>query len=512
MKFRLTLIFYFFFIFPSVSLADCNLKSQAFKAYLEQELFPLVQAEVLKNKYQIFQPLDLSKDELEVQLKYILNFDYLFRCEEESPRNRQAEFSLPIWAYSHSEKPELLEKARTLLNTHSDVLESIESRYGVDKETLVSIWARETKLGEKRGDIYVVSAVSQLAFERQNQFWIDNVIYAVRIMLENKLDHKQFVGSWAGAFGHMQFIPSTYAHYAVDFDKDGRSLHWSDHPTDALASAAHYLSQLGWKQYPKHLMTIKASSSFSYKDYLQNKQPFKDLAYWSQNSDLVLPQLAIDSTSYKLFSPHGSHEIQFLVNSNFEKLKKYNNADFYALAVLLFAQKLADPNIEYQWNKTAGRILNFNENYLLQTLLNANGFPAGSPDGILGPSSTRAIMDYQQSSGSTDEVIDGFASESVFFRLVSQSKPTLLKLIDDQPDWFMELMKVNENEIKLENSPLSWEQRVKLQNELIARGHEIGSADGIIGPLSILALANELKLPADELILNRKTLRKLMNE
>lgn len=504
------IILILFILCPSMVFANCEEQASNFKKYLDTKVRPLVGAEVLKDKYRISKKLNYSENEFSEKLDKILDFDLLFKCQEEDPRTKQAEFSMPIWGYTHSENLEFLNKGYELLNEHKNTLQNIENTYGVEKEILISIWGRETKFGEKRGNIYVVSAVTQLAYQRNSDFWRNNIVYAVRIMLENDLLPNEFIGSWAGAFGHMQFIPSTYAKYAVDFDKDGKSAHWdSQNPIDAWASAANLLKQSGWTSHQNWFQLITLKDSFDYFEYFQEKTNYKDLSYWISKSQNELKDLV--STKYKLFSPHGSKELRFLVDSNFDVIKTYNNADFYAFSVLLFAKKMKEPRLNIPWKKEAGRILTFNENWLLQTMLNHHGFNVGTPDGLLGKGSQLAILNYQKKQEHSGLAVDGFASEELFFNLVEKSQDLIDSLQKTNNKTMISLLQIYEGTLSKESSPLSLDQRKEVQNILISQGYNIGSAqpDGIIGAMTLNALSKALGIPSENIYLNQKVLKYL---
>ncbi|MEL6702120.1 MAG: lytic murein transglycosylase, partial [Pseudomonadota bacterium] len=167
----------------------------------------------------------------------------------EKDRN-QAEFSLPIWDYlARTGSDERIRQGKAALRKHARVLDAIEARYGVEKEVVVAVWGVETRYGDLRGDIPVIEALATLAYDgRRGKFFEAQLIEALKILQSGDVPPARMMGSWAGAMGHTQFIPTSYAAYAVDFDGDGRRDIWADDPVDALASTAAYLARFGWRK------------------------------------------------------------------------------------------------------------------------------------------------------------------------------------------------------------------------------------------------------------------------
>ncbi|MEO0677852.1 MAG: lytic murein transglycosylase [Pseudomonadota bacterium] len=176
--------------------------------------------------------------------------DVRYNAEVIEKDRNQAEFSLPIWDYlARLVSDEQVSKGRAALRQNRAVLAQIEERYGVDAEVIVAVWGAETRYGETRGTIPVVEATATLAFDgRRGAFFERQLDEALRILARGDTSPANMTGSWAGAMGHTQFIPTSFAEYAVDFDGDGRRDIWSDDPTDALASTAAYLARFGWRR------------------------------------------------------------------------------------------------------------------------------------------------------------------------------------------------------------------------------------------------------------------------
>ena len=178
----------------------------------------------------------------------------------------QAEFTKPIWEYldgaaSTARIQTGQAKARELNST----LAAIETRYGVDSQVVLAVWGMETNYGSNRGSIPVIESLATLAYEgRRRGFAEDQLVAALRILQAGDVTPDAMRGSWAGAMGHTQFIPSSYLDYAVDFTGDGRRDVWGDDPTDALASAANYLAKAGWQRGRPWGMEVRLPEGFNY--------------------------------------------------------------------------------------------------------------------------------------------------------------------------------------------------------------------------------------------------------
>ncbi|WP_394196274.1 lytic murein transglycosylase [Litoreibacter albidus] len=238
-------------------------------------------------------------------------------------------------------------------------LNAIEAKYGVPANVVAAIWGVESNFGTRRGDIPVISATATLAFDgRRGAFFEKQLIAALKILQTGDTTPDRLVGSWAGAMGHTQFIPTSYQLFAVDFTGDGRRDIWSDDPSDALASTAAYLARSGW----------------------QRSQP------WGR-----------EVTSGGLQPDPGGP--RFAVGQNFKAIKRYNNSDNYALGVGHLSDRLAGGGplkTPFGPDKFG---LTINDRKRLQQRLTARGFDTGGADGVLGPKSQAAIGAFQRSIG-----------------------------------------------------------------------------------------------------------------
>lgn len=274
----------------------------------------------------------------------------------------QTEFTRTLEDYlSISVSEERVAKGRAAFARYRGTLLALEDRYGVDAEIITAIWGVESFYGERRGDVSVISATSTLAFDgRRGAFFEQQLIAALKILQNGDVSPPNLTGSWAGAMGHTQFIPTSYLQFAVDFNGDGRRDVWSEDPTDALASTAAYLQRSGWTRG----------------------------LHWGREVTGAASGLAIQP------QPGGP---RFETTGNFRAIKRYNNSDAYAIGVGHLADRIggagplrsAFPPDVYGLTK-ADRIA-------LQERLTALGFDTKGADGVLGSNTEAAIRSFEAS-------------------------------------------------------------------------------------------------------------------
>ena len=311
----------------------------------------------------------------------------------------QPEFTRPVWEYLDGAlSPLRVRNGQRLLEQNAELLSRIEQRYGVDRQALVSVWGMESNFGTFQGNKSVIRSLATLAYEgRRPTFAQSQLIAALKIIQEGDIAPEKMLGSWAGAMGQTQFIPTTYETHAVDFDGDGRRDIWNS-SADALASTAHYLQSSGWKQGQPWGFEVKLPADF---DYAQaDGSVRKTVAEW-QSLGVQVPASAAgaEQLSATLLLPAGYKGPGFLVLDNFRAILRYNNSSSYALAVGLLSERFNGGGlIKGDWPKD-DRPLSRSERVELQTLLNARNYDAGNADGIIGANTRKAIRSAQQALG-----------------------------------------------------------------------------------------------------------------
>ena len=312
----------------------------------------------------------------------------------------QPEFTRPVWQYLESAvSPARVRNGQDRLLQNAGALQRIDSTYGVEREAVVAIWGMESNFGQQMGSKNVIRSLATLAYEgRRPDFGRDQLIAALQILQHGDVPVSNMIGSWAGAMGQTQFIPTTYNRYAVDFDGDGRRDIWGS-PDDALASTANYLSSSGWQRGLSWGFEVRLPQGFDYA--LADMDIRKPMSEWQHLGIQAVAGALSDNTQphASLLLPAGYRGPAFLVTDNFRAILKYNNSTSYALAVGLLADSLkGGGQLAGQW--PVGDVpLSRNERLELQNLLVSRGYQPGTADGIIGGNTRRAIRTYQQSIG-----------------------------------------------------------------------------------------------------------------
>ncbi|WP_134678538.1 lytic murein transglycosylase [Paracoccus ravus] len=325
---------------------------------------------------------------------------------------RQSEFSKPIWEYlDGATGGSRVSTGREMATNYASTLASIERRYGVPREIVLAVWGMETNYGANRGSTQIIPALATLAYDgRRGEFFSGELVSALRIIQAGDVDNAHMVGSWAGAMGHTQFMPSTFLNHAVDFNGDGRRDIWSNDPTDALASTAAYLRASGWRAGQPWGTEVILPQGFDYN--LVSKSVVKPGGYWSSLGVRAANGAAVPTGA--LLAPAGARGPAFLITENFRAILEYNTSDSYALAVSYLADRIAGrPYIRGSWPR-GERTLSNSEKAEIQRLLMARGFDTGGADGKLGSKSVEAVKGYQRSRGM---VPDGYADAALLAML-----------------------------------------------------------------------------------------------
>jgi membrane-bound lytic murein transglycosylase B len=327
--------------------------------------------------------------------------------------SNQAEFVRPIWDYLDAMlSARRLDGGQEALRRYGRLLEQIEARYGVDRYILLAIWGVESSYGAALENNAIIKncirSLATLAYQggSRKRYGEQQLLAALKIIQRGDIAPHLMTSSWAGAMGHTQFIPTTYEAYAVDFDGDGRRNVWSS-PADALASAANYLAKAGWETGKTWGYEVRLPRGFDFR--IADSGEARTLGEWerlglrrTQGSGFPRP-----GDEARLLVPAGANGPAFLMLKNFRVIKRYNNADSYALAVGHLADRLRGYGTFAQDWPREELPLDRSQRMELQRLLAAHGLYGGAIDAKIGGGTRAAIRSFQHSAGL---VADGYAS------------------------------------------------------------------------------------------------------
>ena len=306
--------------------------------------------------------------------------------------NFQPEFRTAIWDYlAGLVDEERVRDGQRKRTEFTEALAKAESRFGVPPAIVVAVWGVESNYGQTFGRHTLVQALGTLACHgRRQTFFQGEFFAALRILQAGHIEPERLVGSWAGAFGHTQFMPTTFERLAIDFDGDGRA-DLMDNPVDALGSTANFLARAGWQRGLPWGVEVRLPSGFSVQgEGRRTKRPVNE---WSARGVRLVNGNALPSSlgAVGLVTPAGPQGPAFLVTRNFDALFSYNAAESYALAIAHLADRIdgAAP-FATPW-PTDDPGLSRAERRELQTLLAARGHDIGAVDGMLGERSRAAI-------------------------------------------------------------------------------------------------------------------------
>jgi membrane-bound lytic murein transglycosylase B len=326
----------------------------------------------------------------------------------------QPEFTRTVWAYLDSVvTPRRVDTGRDKLLQLHDEAAAAAARYGVPAPVLIAIWGIESDFGNNFGGIATIDALATLGFDGRREGWArGQLIDALKILQSGDIDRGHMIGSWAGAMGQTQFLPSAYLAYAVDADGDGRRDIWGS-MADVLASTANFLAQSGWQADQPWGLEVRLPAGF---DVGRADDAIRQsTAAWAgegvRSADgTSLPEVA-DGT---ILLPAGARGPAFLVGPNFRAIRRYNNSLSYALAVGILAQRLGGgPDVQAPWPRDLPALTR-SQLIELQTALNEHGFASGKPDGLLGPATREGLRRFQRSLGLP---ADGYPTLEVLQRL-----------------------------------------------------------------------------------------------
>ncbi|MFL1731416.1 lytic murein transglycosylase [Moraxella oculi] len=336
--------------------------------------------------------------------------------------NHQPEFKKDVWDYHAS----LVDVERVIDGLQAkaeqaDVLQKIQARYGVQPEHVLGVWGVESNFGQTLGGKNLFRSLATLScFDRRQNYFRKEFANALRIVQNGDIQPKDMIGSWAGAFGQTQFMPSTFLELAVDFDNDGHK-DLVNSKADALASTANFLSKRGYRTGEPWGYEVRLNG-YTGPSGRTNKHT---ITHW-QNQGITLPDgrpIPNNMASAGLLLPAGFDGPAFLVGRNFDTFYRYNNSESYALAIAHLSTLIENASTNTQfttaWPTDDAGISRREAKEIQQALANA-GYDIGQIDGIIGDNTRRAIMDYQRKVGVTP---NGRAGQK-FYRLITQTSST----------------------------------------------------------------------------------------
>lgn len=331
----------------------------------------------------------------------------------------QPEFSTPIWDYLAAlVDQQRVDDGKAMLKQHAAVLEKISRQYGVDAATVVAVWGVESDYGKTFGKRPLLTSLSTLScYGRRQSFFQGELFATLKLLQSGDIQAEELNGSWAGAFGHTQFMPSTYQRIAVDGDGDGRRDLVASIP-DALASTANYLKRSGWRTGQPWGYEVKLPSGFnSANSGRKNKRP---LSSWAAAGVRKIDGSPLPSsdTAAGILLPAGAKGPAFIVMRNFDAIYSYNAAESYALAIAHLSDRLRGQGEFVTPWPTDDPGLSRAERKQVQELLLARGYEIGEADGMIGTLTRRAIVSEQKRLGLQPQ--DGRAGKKILRALQAQ--------------------------------------------------------------------------------------------
>ncbi len=369
--------------------------NQDFNAWLKKEIWPEARKAGVSQ-----QTLEAALSGLSINWK----LPDLVIPGQKPPREQsqsQAEFSSPGAYFSEKRLQGLAATGRSLAAAHATTLRRIEAKYGVPGNIIVAIWGRESGFGRAKLPHQVIDVLATKAYmsTRKDMFRVE-LIDALKIVQSGDIASSRLMGSWAGALGQPQFMPSSYLKYAVDFDGDGRRDIWNSVP-DALASIANYLSQKGWQTNRDWGFEVSIPGNVSCAQ--EGPDLARPVADWAKMgigriSGKAFPSNDLSADGMMLV-PAGRHGPEFVVTPNFYVIKEYNNSDLYALFIGNLADRIAYGAGPFQgeWGNVGSMLRS--DVLAMQKALAAKGYDVGKVDGLAGFKTRRSLGDWQAKNG-----------------------------------------------------------------------------------------------------------------
>ncbi|PIF17697.1 lytic murein transglycosylase [Acidovorax sp. 59] len=326
----------------------------------------------------------------------------------------QPEFTRTPWAYLDSAvSPQRIAQGQAQLAAHGAALQAAAARYGVPASVITAIWGMESNYGSNFGTFRTVDALATLAYEGRRRAWAQTeLLAALRIIDQGDIAADRMIGSWAGAMGHTQFLPSVFLAYAVDADGDGHRDIWGSVP-DVTASTAHFLARSGWKSGEPWGAEVQLPPTF---DHARADPAVRQtMAQWESEGLRSIDGAPLpDMAGASIVTPAGARGPAFLVGNNFRTILRYNNSVNYALGVALLARRIDGGGpVAAPWPRDI-EPLSRAQLQALQEALNRKGFAAGTPDGVMGPATRAGLRGYQRSLGT---VADGYPTLELLQKL-----------------------------------------------------------------------------------------------
>ena len=327
----------------------------------------------------------------------------------------QSEFNKQIWDYLDTAVSSTrVANGRKAMARNSAALDRIEAQYGVDKAVVTAIWGLESAFGAARGNNPLIASLATLAYDgRRGPFFEEQLIAALKIVQSGDVAPRAMTGSWAGAMGHTQFMPTSYLTHAVDFTGDGRRDLWSDDPTDALASTAAYLKHFGWIKGQPWGVEVRLPKGF---DLVRARRSLtRSPAAWADEGIRDVQGRAVPNYGKAaILLPAGASGAAFMIFDNFAVIERYNKADAYVIGVGHLSDRLkGGPAIQAVWPRQH-RAISSSQRKEIQRRLQRKGFAVEKIDGIIGPNTIDAIRAFQKSAGLS---ADGFPTQDLLTAL-----------------------------------------------------------------------------------------------
>lgn len=328
---------------------------------------------------------------------------------------KQAEYSLSFTNYiNNSISPSRIKRGKRKIQENAKILQRIQNKYGVPPEILVALWGLESDFGGFTGNFSSIDTLATLAYDGRRRNFFTNELFCALAMLDSgNITVQEMTGSWAGAMGQPQFMPSTFYYYAVDGNGDRKKDLWNN-INDVLSSAANYLSQSQWKTGEKWGVEVILPKNFD--PYQAQLAVEKTLQEWKSLGVKKYNGKELRGTTLKgsILLPSGLSGPAFLVFHNFRVIREWNKSVNYALAVGHLSDRIAGGAPLTKLNKQRDKNLSRKDALLIQRTLSSLGYYKDKIDGMVGLKSREAIREYQKDTGIP---ADGYPSDALIIQL-----------------------------------------------------------------------------------------------